>query len=636
MFQREGAVLGITIGSNIASLNAQGKLGKTSDRLNSISERLSSGQRINRASDDAAGLAISLSLNQDRRIYTQSIKNVDDAISATSIAKGATDNLSDILIRMRELAEQSANGTFSQNQRNVMDSEAQALRNEFNRIVDTTKFNGIKLLSETTGTITIQAGSTAANTQLSLTSSNLQVGKTGNGTFGSVTSFTIATGGLSGSTVGDFNGDGYKDIISGSDSVNSAYIFIGNGDGTFKALTTVSATFSGGYQAVADFNGDGKDDFISTTYFGNNSGAFEVYFGNGDGTFSEVLQGTENSTGSVALLAVVGDFNNDGLSDFATGENGSAGTTVYLSNGNGTFRISTTITNAVAYTMTTGDFNNDGNLDILSSNGSGSQRLMLGNGNGTFRSGSLIYRGFSGAIEQSAVDVNGDGKLDIVTSSGATAIEVSIGNGDGTFNYSVTYQTSGSVAGLTTGDVNGDGINDIVTTTSTNNDVYILIGNGNGTFRSIITLANAGGRDITLSDLNEDGVLDLFSSRTASPSNISVSLGNGNNISTLNLFSIKTQGGAYSAIRTLQTAQDKLLQAVGKIGADESRLNAASANLRSLRLNISQASSRILDSDVAEDAAEYTRLNILQQAGAAILAQANQSPAIALQLLSLR
>ena len=100
----------ITIGSNIQSLGAQRQLAKASDAVTQSYERLSSGMRITKASDDAAGLAISMSLSTDSRIFTQSIRNVNDAISATSIASGATGELGNILIRIIELAEQSANG----------------------------------------------------------------------------------------------------------------------------------------------------------------------------------------------------------------------------------------------------------------------------------------------------------------------------------------------------------------------------------------------------------------------------------------------------------------------------------------------------------------------------------------------
>ena len=98
------------------------------ERLASVYERLSSGQRINRASDDAAGLAVSSSLHVNTRVYNQAIRNINDGVSALTIADQAISNLSDIVVRQTELAEQAANGIYSTIQRAAMDREAQALK----------------------------------------------------------------------------------------------------------------------------------------------------------------------------------------------------------------------------------------------------------------------------------------------------------------------------------------------------------------------------------------------------------------------------------------------------------------------------------------------------------------------------
>ena len=123
----------ITINSNLA-LNAQRRLGQSTQSVQQSFTRLSSGLRINKASDDAAGLAISESLNVDARVYTQGIRNLNDGISLTNIAEGAMQELTNITIRQRELATQSANGTLSLQQRQALNQEANALVDEFNRI----------------------------------------------------------------------------------------------------------------------------------------------------------------------------------------------------------------------------------------------------------------------------------------------------------------------------------------------------------------------------------------------------------------------------------------------------------------------------------------------------------------------
>ncbi len=136
----------IRIGSNISSLQAQRRLSETSSTLSKTFERLSSGQRINRASDDAAGLSIATTLNSGKRVYTQGVRNLNDGISALQIADSSVENLSQIVTRIRELAEQSANGTFSSTQREALDTEAKELKEEFFRGSRAAEFNGMHLL----------------------------------------------------------------------------------------------------------------------------------------------------------------------------------------------------------------------------------------------------------------------------------------------------------------------------------------------------------------------------------------------------------------------------------------------------------------------------------------------------------
>lgn len=139
--------MAITINNNIASLNAQRRLGESTNSLNKAFEKLSSGLRITRASDDAAGLAIADTLRADQRIASVAVRNANDGISLVSIADGALNEIGSVLARMAELAEQSANGVLNTTQRSAIDTEFQALGSEIQRIADTTEFNGLSLLS---------------------------------------------------------------------------------------------------------------------------------------------------------------------------------------------------------------------------------------------------------------------------------------------------------------------------------------------------------------------------------------------------------------------------------------------------------------------------------------------------------
>ena len=149
-------------GSNIEALKAQRALSQSSAGLSKTFERLASGQRINRAGDDAAGLAIADGLRNKARLYSQSIRNVSDGISALNIVDGALGEQGGILTRLKELAEQSANGTYSDQQRSALNLEYLALVEEFGRIGDSTSFNERALLLSGRGsnpsTLTLQAG----------------------------------------------------------------------------------------------------------------------------------------------------------------------------------------------------------------------------------------------------------------------------------------------------------------------------------------------------------------------------------------------------------------------------------------------------------------------------------------------
>ena len=145
------------------SLRAQRQLSLSTDGLSKTYERLSSGLRIARASDDAAGLAIADSLRTDARIAGVAVRNANDGISALNIADGALNEISNVLQRMGEIAEQSANGTYRSAQRSPLQAEFLALASEIERIATVTNFNSIKLLSDSSQ-LFLQVGFNAAST----------------------------------------------------------------------------------------------------------------------------------------------------------------------------------------------------------------------------------------------------------------------------------------------------------------------------------------------------------------------------------------------------------------------------------------------------------------------------------------
>jgi flagellin len=162
--------MGIRINTNVSSLNTQRHLSRSSSEVSKSMEKLSSGLRINRAGDDAAGLAVSENLKSDIRALDQAARNAADGISMIQTAEGSLDEVSSILLRMKELAEQSLNGTLSNTDRGYLNTEYTALTSEITRIRDNTEFNSVKLLSGAGSTVKIQVGiGTAASDSVTVT-----------------------------------------------------------------------------------------------------------------------------------------------------------------------------------------------------------------------------------------------------------------------------------------------------------------------------------------------------------------------------------------------------------------------------------------------------------------------------------
>ena len=245
--------MAISINTNVASLNAQRNLGASQGDLNKSMQRLSSGLRINSAKDDAAGLAISDRMTSQIRGLNQAARNANDGISLAQTAEGALQESTNILQRMRELAVQSANDTNSQTDRDSLNAEVTQLKEELNRIAETTEFNGKKLLDGTMTDATFQVGANAGENQ--------------------TISFSIA------SSKGDVLGTVSAGTVTGTAQVGTALTAADAVDGTLTITaadgTNYNINFTDadtGDQAV--FNVNGTD--IDVTYDHANSAMTET------------------------------------------------------------------------------------------------------------------------------------------------------------------------------------------------------------------------------------------------------------------------------------------------------------------------------------------------------------------------
>lgn len=148
----------LSIRTNYASLNAQKNLFSTTNSLQGSFAKLSSGMRITKASDDAAGLGISTNLEAQIKSYNQAVRNAQDGISLAQVAEGAMNETSNILGRLRELAMQAASDGVGATERGYIQSEADALIEEVDRIAGATEYNGVKLLDGNATTLNFQVG----------------------------------------------------------------------------------------------------------------------------------------------------------------------------------------------------------------------------------------------------------------------------------------------------------------------------------------------------------------------------------------------------------------------------------------------------------------------------------------------
>ncbi len=615
--------MALTILSNIASVQAQRRLSQSTARLQKTFQRLSSGLRINTPSDDSAGLAIASGLNVDTRVFNQGTRNINDGISLLNIAEGSLNELSNIVVRLRELASQSANGTLASNQRRALDAEAQALSKEYTRIAQTTSFNNLNLLNGTNPGNSIQAGYG--------TSGSLAAdvgGAIGDGTFAAFTTYTTLAQPTY-AEIADLNADGNLDLAINVRTAGATMIYLGNGDATFKAPVSYTANTQPFHATFSDFNGDGMVDVVSSSL---TDGALSVRLGNGDGTFK-----VATSVGAPASTHIpgVGDLNGDGLSDIVA-DGASNVVAVMLSNGNGTFRVTQTLTQiSNPWEVQTDDLNNDGIADLsIISLADGVISVSLGNGDGTFRTSQTYRTGLGAAFSTS--DFNNDGFLDILTGDELDdTLSLLYGNGDGTFKARSVINTGDGPKQPELGDFNGDGITDISVGNLNAGSVSIFLGNGNGTWRIGQTITNSGTvPGSPVADFNNDGVLDLF---VASQSGNFFQILTGSSHSgtgPLLAFSLKTRYESLQAMGQFTTALNNINKQRGTVGALQSRYGYALNVIQQSSANFAEAASRIVDADVAEEAASLVSTKILQQAATAVLAQANTLPRTALDLLS--
>jgi len=368
-----------------------------------------------------------------------------------------------------------------------------------------------QFVSKTRVTATILAGDIATAGTAAVTVSNPGAGvQTSNVGFFSVVA-PVATVALSGggfttggaafqAVTGDFDGDGKLDMAVVNEF--QVEVFLGKGDGTFQAPVVYTAGNSPEGIAAADVNGDGKLDLLVVNYGSN---TVSVLLGNGDGTFQAHV---DYATGTWPDMVVAADFNGDGKLDLAVSsyEN----TVILLGNGDGTFQKQTALPGSQAAGICVGDFNGDGIPDIALALylELKNVKIFLGKGDGTFQQGAVYSSLLAEALTITTADLNGDGVLDMVV-GGNDGLSILLGNANGTFGPPQTYMSVGTEGRATAVDLNGDGKLDIVIATP--DTISTLLGNGDGTFGPASSFeGGVVNWSITYGDFNGDGAMDVL------------------------------------------------------------------------------------------------------------------------------
>jgi len=335
----------------------------------------------------------------------------------------------------------------------------------------------------------------------SSTTTNLSVvlGR-GDGTFAPpVISYSRGFSSAESMAIGDFDEDGFLDVVTGSGDSTGRTIFIGRGDGSFDVDVPDDMGVTGGPASVADFNGDGHLDIV---------GGQGVLLGGGDGTFPGRIS-FRSSGYTFGDPCATADFDGDGDLDLAVAKRSTASVLILPGRGDGSFVVSTYEEPRDVKTLGAGDFDGDGVLDLVAARGVYADAfILMGRGDGTFRMGERVETG--GRVESVVVeDFNSDGFLDFALGYRLDRVAFYQGRGDGTFEPGPTLAMAGLAIEMKAGDFNGDGRPDLAIANKPGG-ITVLLSDGSGGFPSRTNYAPwARFVALDVGDFDGDGVQDL-------------------------------------------------------------------------------------------------------------------------------
>ena len=577
--------MALVINTNVASLNSQRQLLNSGNALDQATERLSSGNRINSAKDDAAGLAISNRMTSQIRGLDQAVRNANDGVSMIQTAEGALQEATNILQRMRELSVQSANGIYSDADRNTLDAESQQLKAELNRIAEETTFNGQKLLDG------------------SLKAADLQVGSEQNQIITvSVGSFsTSSLGGASGDIVGEAATNGLADLTAldtaGDLQINDTDISALDAATTLnEALATINADLDGkGAEASAIVNVEGSSVGSGTLVTGTDKLTITVTDGNGETQATEI-SGTKN------------------LEELAAKINEETSLNARI-NDAGRLELSGEGATSIAVAGT-GDALTNSGLDAGTTNFS-----LVFNDTSPDGRGVKIEQGTATTAELQALGI--DAQDDNGNREGATvATGTILSEGDLIINGVAIGEINDQAGTATAATQLAEAIK-VINESSEQTGVVAFAGSGT----SNIALRSTNGGEISIEAGDSSTAADILAAVGLQERNAAGASGS------IASVDISTAAGAQKAIGIIDKAIGQVSDTRADLGAVNNRLDFTVSNLSNVSEKTSAARSRITDADFAAETASLSRSQVLQQAATAMLAQANARPQQVLSLL---
>lgn len=564
------------INHNMNALNAHRNMGVNNTNAGKSMEKLSSGLRINRAGDDAAGLAISEKMRGQIRGLTQASRNASDGISLVQTAEGALNETTNILQRMREISVQSANSTNTETDRAALQEELNQLTTEINRIGNTTEFNTQKLLNGGAGSSSSSNITDAASAKVetgnwtgkNITATNDTTIKVDGTTFD--ISSVVKQNWTANKTIDDFISE-LKEVKAGetklSDVVDITKVSTG---GNNKLVFTAKST---GKSSSVEISTDNDD---VAGMFGYNSAANLKSSANGEGNNATIQK--HGLEGATAL------GNGNASIDVTKGE---------------TFKIQVGSDSAVSVKFDSAKKYDVGNADANVAQAAREEYVKDVNV-------ALQKAGLSDKVEAS---LSNDNKLQLISKNGK--------------DIKLTEGTVGGANGIKT-DTKVGNVNQVVGAGAQGAgfEVNLQIGANSG---QAMNLSIGDMRAAALGITGNTGQAGFSSTNNVT---------NGTDtISTEASLDITNASSASKAITAIDSAMEKVSSERAKLGAVQNRLEYTISNLDNTAENLTSAESTLRDVDMAKEMMEYSKNNILSQAAQSMISQANQQPQNVLQLL---